>query len=1024
DRLNSVEQVKLSAPAAGTYTLTVTAWSVPGSGRADTDRQGYALVASMATCDTKVTAAPTGLSAVSDPVMGADLSFTKAPGSTVTQVYRASGSCSAGTGKFRYVGKTSGGFFTDSRAQGGVTYSYVVRGADGCGEGPAGACVTITPAGRCDRKPVFAGVTSAAPVGTACWIRLGWSAASTSCVSGGSLHYNVYRSEALSPSVPGTWVGSVAGLTFEDTGVAAGTSYVYVVRAEDGNTGGNGPNGGNEETNTVTLMAAASGAPGALGSWADDGGDGGGTMSGGPPWRITAGQAASGSHSYHAGPDSGTYPSSTCASLTTPPLTLGTGSVLSYSARYNLEWQWDGVVVEISADGGATWSDLPPTTPSGYPDTLAQTMSPPANACGLLSSHGAFTGPKDNASLTDWTRFQTSLSPAYDGKTVRIRWRLTSDSSVEYEGFFLDAISLTNVQVPVSCTAIPNHPPTARITTPAGSVSAEAGVEVAFAGTGSDPDAFDSIRYRWSFGDGSRDATVAAPPPHPIALPGTYTVTLTVSDFRGGSASDSRTVTVGAPLVAGTSLFVPVVTDTDGANGSHYISELTLASHATGPIPVLLAYTAAAGGGSGYARLTLGPGEQQILPAAIAWLRSRNLPIPDDTTSKVGTLLITFGVTSPGEVFAGTRTYTRDPSGGTGTFGLFYPDSGVSNTSITVFGLQQNDSQRSNLALQNVGASPITLHSDIFGPSGESLGGFDTALPPYGWYQKNQPLAGTGAASGRARITRVAGTSLFAAYGVLNDAVTSDGSFMTPLVSGDASAGERLVPIVITAGGYSSELTLANLTRAPLPLTLTYTASAQPGFSPEGSGTVTLTLQAGEQRIEPDALAFLRGLGLAIPATGNAGGALLVAAPAGSTADAIAAGARTFTAGPSGGSFGLFYAGLSHAETTAGPAYVHALQQNDRLRSNLAAVNRGDAGDAVTLRITFYDASGAMLPNPETRTLQPGEWFQLNQPLSSRGAGAGWAMIERLSGLSRFAAYGVLNDQVNSDGSYVPMSAP
>ncbi|MGE5344892.1 MAG: S8 family serine peptidase, partial [Acidithiobacillales bacterium] len=40
DRLNSVEQVKLSAPAAGTYTLTVTAWSVPGSGRADTDRQG------------------------------------------------------------------------------------------------------------------------------------------------------------------------------------------------------------------------------------------------------------------------------------------------------------------------------------------------------------------------------------------------------------------------------------------------------------------------------------------------------------------------------------------------------------------------------------------------------------------------------------------------------------------------------------------------------------------------------------------------------------------------------------------------------------------------------------------------------------------------------------------------------------------------------------------------------------------------------------------------------------------------
>jgi hypothetical protein len=452
DRVNSVEQVKLSAPAAGTYTLTVTAWSVPGNGRSDTDRQGYALVASMASCASKVTAAPTGLSAASDPVKGADLSFTKAPGSTVTEVYRSSGGCSTDIGNFQYVGQASGSSFTDARAQGGTTYSYVLRGADGCGEGPPGGCVTITAGGRCDRKPVFAGVTSATPVGTACRIRLGWEPASTGCVTGKNLRYNVYRSEALSPSVPGTRVGSVPGLQFEDAGVSGGKSYLYVVRAEDSNTGGNGPNGGNEDTNSVPLMAATSGPPGSLGTWSDDGGDGGGRMSGEPPWRITATQAVSGSHSYHAGPDSGTYPSSSCDSLTTPPLTLGTGSVLAYSTRYNLEWQWDGVIVEISADGGATWSDLPPTAPSGYPDFLAQNTAPPQNACGYPNTHGAFTGPKDNTGLTDWTRYQTSLSPAYDGKTVRIRWRLTSDSNTEYEGFFLDAISVTNVHVPVSCT--------------------------------------------------------------------------------------------------------------------------------------------------------------------------------------------------------------------------------------------------------------------------------------------------------------------------------------------------------------------------------------------------------------------------------------------------------------------------------------------------------------------------------------------------------------------------------------------
>ena len=58
------------------------------------------------------------------------------------------------------------------------------------------------------------------------------------------------------------------------------------------------------------------------------------------------------------------------------------------------------------------------------------------------------------------------------------------------------------------------------------------------------------------------------------------------------------------------------------------------------------------------------------------------------------------------------------------------------------------------------------------------------------------------------------------------------------------------------------------------------------------------------------------------------------------------------------------------------------------------------------------------------KTLAPGEWAQFNQPLASRGVAAGSAKIEKLSGASRFVAYGVLNDQTNSDGSYIPMSLP
>ena len=74
------------------------------------------------------------------------------------------------------------------------------------------------------------------------------------------------------------------------------------------------------------------------------------------------------------------------------------------------------------------------------------------------------------------------------------------------------------------------------------------------------------------------------------------------------------------------------------------------------------------------------------------------------------------------------------------------------------------------------------------------------------------------------------------------------------------------------------------------------------------------------------------------------------------------------------------------------------------------------------MTLSVIASDGTALASPDTATLAPGEWKQFNGPLASRGATAGAAKIERLSGSSRWAAYGVLNDQHNSDGSYIPMS--
>ena len=72
--------------------------------------------------------------------------------------------------------------------------------------------------------------------------------------------------------------------------------------------------------------------------------------------------------------------------------------------------------------------------------------------------------------------------------------------------------------------------------------------------------------------------------------------------------------------------------------------------------------------------------------------------------------------------------------------------------------------------------------------------------------------------------------------------------------------------------------------------------------------------------------------------------------------------------------------------------------------------------------MSFFDGTGAALGAPTEVVLAPGQWTQFSQPLQVLGATSGYAKIKKASGGSRFVAYGVLNDAVTSDGSYIPMS--
>ena len=239
---------------------------------------------------------------------------------------------------------------------------------------------------------------------------------------------------------------------------------------------------------------------------------------------------------------------------------------------------------------------------------------------------------------------------------------------------------------------------------------------------------------------------------------------------------------------------------------------------------------------------------------------------------------------------------------------------------------------------------------------------------------------------------------------------------------GDPDQGRALfVPVILTAAGrnnsfFSSELTLTNRGSEPAFLNYTYTADAG-----GGSGTATDRLDSGQQKIEIDAIDYLRRLGIPIPATGNRIGTLRVD---GAGSSGVGAMARTSTNVPEGRA-GLAYPGVPEEEGFDEPVYLCGLRQNSRDRSNLAFQNMGPPdGGAITIRTTVYSGEASDTRPRELADVElgPGEFHQYSGLLGK--VENGYVKVERVEGSAPFYAYGVINDQANSDGSFIfPVTA-
>jgi hypothetical protein len=181
---------------------------------------------------------------------------------------------------------------------------------------------------------------------------------------------------------------------------------------------------------------------------------------------------------------------------------------------------------------------------------------------GELDLTAAFSDPDGDELVATWTTDAGTVTPTGDGTGAElavddgpedVHVTLTvSDGSVSAS----DTVTVT----------VTNAPPTASA---GGDLEVEAGTQVTFTGSATDPSTADTtagLDLAWDFGDG--EAADDGSTDHVYDEPGTYTATLTVTDKDGGTGTDTRSITVVEDVPVTTVPGPPVDVSAIGGDGN------------------------------------------------------------------------------------------------------------------------------------------------------------------------------------------------------------------------------------------------------------------------------------------------------------------------------------------------------------------------------------------------------------------------------------------------------------------------
>jgi len=164
----------------------------------------------------------------------------------------------------------------------------------------------------------------------------------------------------------------------------------------------------------------------------DDFEGGAGQWSGG--WGITSSTSHSPTQSIADSPSGSyaDYDSNFCAMATSIDMTEAEECTLSFWSRWSIETDWDCVRLEVSTDGGSSYS----------PVATNRTVS--ASGQGKQKPAGS---PVFEGSQTSWVENIVDLSPWAAETDVRFRLLLLSDSSIHQDGFYFDDFVIRGIQV-------------------------------------------------------------------------------------------------------------------------------------------------------------------------------------------------------------------------------------------------------------------------------------------------------------------------------------------------------------------------------------------------------------------------------------------------------------------------------------------------------------------------------------------------------------------------------------------------